>query len=716
MKKYLLLPKSSITFVFKNFFFLKHVLTIIFLLIFFSGKAQLFNGTGGPILNNGQKTYFDLTVSGLVPSTLDSTFGIETLCITINHPVLREVTISLQSPDGRVVEMASGSSCSGENFTNTCFDSRGNSSITTATAPYTGSFKPSGFLGRFNNGQTGNGTWKLHVKDYLAFVNSGTLISWSISFGNAPPKPVKFASSNLPIVFINTGNQSISDNDLLATMGIIDNGTGQRNDTMDVRNNYNGKTIIHLRGNTSKNFEKKSYALELRDLQGNKLEVPLLGMPAESDWVLTASYADKSLMRNTIAYDLYRQMGHYSPRTKDVELIINNEYSGVYALTEKPKRGNDRIDISKLTSTENFFPEITGGYILKIDRPDEDGWYSLLGGNSQNNSSFYYQYVYPKDSLITIPQKNYINNFMDTLETVINSPYFANPVNGYQKYMDVSSFIDVFIINELSKNVDAYRLSTYLYKDNISKGGKLNIGPVWDYDIAWHNCNYGNSYSTNGWEYQLADTVYPSPAWWIRFFEDSNFVNRLYCRWNDLRQSILDITTLNNYLDASAAKLDEAQKRNFTQWPIIGAYISPNPQTQLNASYQTEVTDIKNWIASRVTWMDANITGICQNVGITEQLDFTKPDLTGFPNPFSTGLSIIYTVPERLPINNLAQVKIELLNMLGEQVKVIFNGNKTAGKYSEEVDTQQLAAGLYLIKLSVNTSAVYQKVVKLEEK
>lgn len=710
MKKYLHLPNSSTS------IYLKNALLIIFLLIFFSGKAQIFNGTGGTILNNGQKTYFDLIVSGLVPSTLDSTFGIETLCITINHPVLQEVIISLQSPDGRVVEMATGSSCSGENYTNTCFDSRENSSITTANAPYTGNFKPSGFLGRFNNGQTGNGTWKLHVKDYLASVNSGTVISWSISFGNTPPKPVKFTSSNLPIVFINTGTQAITDFDILANMGIIDNGTGQRNDTMDVRNNYNGKTIIHLRGNTSKNFEKKSYALELRDLSGNELEVPLLGMPAESDWVLTASYADKSLMRNTITYDLYRQMGHYSPRTKDVELIINNEYKGVYALSEKPKRGNDRINISKLTSTENFYPEITGGYILKIDRPDEDGWNSLFAGNSPINGSFYYQYVYPKDTAITVPQKNYIKNFMDTLETVINSPSFSNPVTGYRKYIDVASFIDFFIINELGKNVDAYRLSTYLYKDNISNGGKLNVGPAWDYDLAWHNCNYGNAANPAGWESSLLSTNYPSPVWWTRFLQDSYFVDRLYCRWGELRQGIFNINTLNSYLDASAAKLDEAQKRNFIQWPIIGAYISPNPQNQLNASYQTEVTDIKNWIASRVTWMDANITGFCQNVGIPDQIEFTKPGLTGFPNPFSTDLSIIYTVPEGFSTNNLSQVKIELLNMLGEQVQVIFNGNKTAGKYSEEVDTQQLAAGLYLIKLSVNTSAVYQKVVKLEEK
>ncbi len=478
----------------KNDYLRRFVIIIVPLLLFSSlTKAQVFTGLGGPISNNGQTTYFNLSVSGLIPAQLDSTFGLEAVCININHPTDEELYLYLESPDGRVVELSSGSSCNGANYTNTCFDSRVNSSITLADAPYTGTFKPTGYLGRFNNGQTGNGGWRLFVHDYLAFLNSGSLISWSLTFGNSPSKPVVFTSSNLPIVLINTGNLSITESEILVNMGIIDNGSGQRNDTSDVRNNYNGKTMIRIRGNTSKNFEKKSFSLETTDISGTEINVSLLGMPPESDWVLTASYTDKSLMRNSITYDLFRQMGNYAPRTKDVELFLNNEYRGIYALTEKPKRSDDRINVSKLTQDENSYPEITGGYILKIDRTDEDGWYSLFGGNAQNNSSFYYQYVYPKDIAITVPQKNYINNFMDSLETIINSPTFADPTVGYQKYIDVESFIDFFIINELSKNVDAYRLSTYLYKDNISYGGKLHIGPVWDYDIAWHNCNYGNA-------------------------------------------------------------------------------------------------------------------------------------------------------------------------------------------------------------------------------
>ena len=639
--------------------------TCIIFLLSLHAKAQLFSGTGGAIQDNGQDTYFNISVSALSPAVLDGSFGLETVCININHPTIQELFISLKSPSGELVELTAGSNCSGNNYTNTCFNSNASTSITLGNTPYSGMYKPTGSLGRFNNGQSGNGVWQLVVHDYLAFVNSGSLIDWSIQFGNSPTAPVSFTSSNLPIVIINTNNQSITDTEVLVTMGIIDNGPGNRNYTSNAWNNYNAKTTIHIRGNTSKNYEKKSFALETRDGAGNKWDVSLLGMPADNDWALTASYADKTLIRNSLTYDLSRKMGHYSPRTRNVEVVINNEYQGVYELMEKPKQGKNRIDVAKLTSFDNTGADVTGGYILKIDRTDVAGWYSLLPGNSVTNSHFYYEYVYPKDTAITVPQMNYIKSYVDSFETATNSPDFAGP-NGYRKYINSGSFIDFFIINELSKNVDAYRLSTYLYKDKISKGGKLNIGPVWDYDIAWHNCNYGNSFDPTGWEYQISDSIHPSPTWWSRFLQDSIFVNSLHCRWNALRQNILSNNSLYAYIDSSANALNEPQQRNFTEWPIIGANIFPNPQNQLNATYQGEVNDLKAWVGTRTAWLDANMPGVCNGVGITEN-QLAQNTIYCFPNPFRNNFSILYNVVEN------ANVKIELLNLEGEQVMSFLN-------------------------------------------
>jgi subtilisin-like proprotein convertase family protein len=705
MKKHLFLSGEKNN----NFITKAPALALAFLLFSVITNAQVFTGPGGAIQNNGIDTYYSVVVSGL-SAPLDSTYGMEEVCLNINHTAVDELYIYLQSPSGHIVQLTAGSSSTGVNYTNTCFNSQASTSVTQVTSPYTGSYRPIGNLGRFNAGQNGNGTWKLIVRDYIASPNSGTLISWNLKFGNNPPKPVTFSSSNLPIVIINTSGQPITENESVVDMGIIYNGN-QRNYVTDSWNEYNGKTRINIRGNTSKNFEKKSFALELQDGLGEELSVPLLGMPTESDWFLVASYPDKTLLRNQLTYDLYREMGHYSPRTKNVEVIINNEYQGIYALLERPKRDDDRINISKVTATDNFFPAITGGYIFKIDRRDEDGWSSLMAGNSPTSSHFYYQFVYPQDTAITPPQKAYIKDFMDSMETTMNSSYFANTTNGYSKYIKTSSFIDYFIISELSKNIDGYRLSTYLYKENISHGGKLNIGPVWDYDLAWHNCNYGNAYDPAGWEYQLPDTAYPAPTWWSRFMEDQNFKNMLACRWNELRQTLINTSYLNNYIDAAAAVLNEAQSRNFRQWPILGSYIAPNPQVQPNASYQGEVDDLKNWIAARIPWLDAAITGACPSVGVEEQLAM-QPDMNGFPNPFTDNLRVSYKVPQEMISNEAAQVKVELLNVLGEPVKLVYSGSKQPGSYEELINTQHLAAGVYIVKLSVNDRVVYQKTTK----
>jgi subtilisin-like proprotein convertase family protein len=684
---------------------MNRIFTFFAFIFLLQAKAQVFSGVGGAIQNNGQDTYFSISVSGLNQSQLDNTLGIERVCIDINHPAVEELYIYLQSPTGTIVELTEGSSCKGVNYTGTCFDSGNNTSITVGSAPYASVYKPVGYIGRFNNGQAGNGTWTLIVHDYLAFINSGNLIGWNITFGNSPAPSLTFTSSNLPIVVINTNSQAITNAKIHVNMGIIDNGTA-RNNTTDSWNNYNSKVSINLRGSSTKNFEKKSYSLETEDMTTAQMNVSILGMPIENDWELVAPYQDKSLLRIPLTYDLFREMGHYASRFKDVELVLNNEYQGVYTLMEKIKRDSCRVHVSKLGPTDNLMPNITGGYILKIDRPDAPGWSSLLPGNSPTNSHFYYQYVYPKDTAITGAQTAYIKGFMNDFETTLNSASFADPINGYSKYIATGSFIDFFIINELSKNVDAYRLSTYLYKERITKGGKLHIGPVWDYDIAWHNCNYGNSFDPTGWQYQIPDSVSPPPLWWNRLLQDSNFVNSLYCRWHELRQGMLSNNTLYAYIDSSVSVLNESRQRNFIQWPILGTYIYPNPQSQLNATYQTEIDDLKNWIANRTAWMDANIIGTCSNVGIAEN-QFAENSVHCFPNPFRNNFNITFQVIEN------AKVKIDILNLQGEQVISVLNDNKTAGTYHEEVSTQQLAAGVYVIKLSVNDLVYHQKLVKL---
>lgn len=679
------------------------IITSLFLLFSIISKAQLYTGPTGVITNNGQNTYFDLTVSGLSPAVLDSTFGIEEVCIDINHTNVSELNIYLKSPSGTLVSLSSGSSSSGANYTSTCFNHTGSSSITVGSSPYTGSHRPIGFLGRFQNGQAGNGVWRLIVKDYAMSVDSGSVNAWSIKFSASPSYAAPFTSSNLPLVIINTSGQEIAEENILVDMGMIYNGIGVRNYVTDAHNEYDAKASIKFRGNSTKNFEKKAYSFETKSAAGLEFDVSLLGMPAENDWVLLAPYPDKTLMRVPLAYDLYRKMGRYAARLRSVEVILNNEYVGIYNVVEKLKRNNDRIDVAKLTPTDNSFPEITGGYIFQIDRGDEEGWTSLFPGDTPALTHFHYEFEYPKDSSITLQQKAYIKSYVDSFEIAMESPTFADPLVGYPKYIDVGSFVDYFIMSELSKNVDAYRLSTYLYKDKITKGGKLHIGPVWDFDLAWHNCNYGDTFNPNYWQYLIQDATHPTPRWWGRFFQDTTFVNDLYCRWTELRQDVLNISNLNAYIDSTMLVLNESQARNFTQWPVMGAFIHPNPQSQVGASYAGEVNDLKNWLVNRISWMDGAIIGMCNPVGQNEI--YANSSLVVYPNPFTNSTTF------SMRIDRDENVSLSVVDVMGREIFRSADQQVPAGEFKIVFERDKAANGIYFYQLRIGSSVKSGKIV-----
>lgn len=427
---------------------------------------------------------------------------------------------------------------------------------------------------------------------------------------------VNLTSSNLPIVIINTNGQEILDDPkITADMGIIYNGEGVRNNTTDLFNEYNGKIGIEIRGQSSQMFPMKSYSIELWDEEGEGVDQSIFGLPEESDWVLYAPYTDKTLMRNFLAYTMSNELGHWAAHCRYVEVILNGSYVGVYVFMEKIKRDGGRVDIKKMSDKDNTGDALTGGYIFSIDK-EADGWFSAYHPNNNPNASIQFSYVYPKLEDITTEQQAYIKSYVDSFENALNGNNFQNTATGFRKFADERSFIDYFIVNEISRNVDGYRLSSYFYKDRNSINNKIIAGPVWDYDLAFRNADYCDGYLTTGWAYQFnnvcGDDYWQIPFWWNRFMQDTAFKSNLLCRWKELRQNILSNESIFHIVDSVASLVNEAQQRHFTQWPILGTYIWPNPQP-IPSTYSGEITTLKNWLTARLAWLDNNLpnTGAC---------------------------------------------------------------------------------------------------------
>jgi hypothetical protein len=201
---------------------------------------------------------------------------------------------------------------------------------------------------------------------------------------------------------------------------------------------------------------------------------------------------------------------------------------------------------------------------------------------------------------ITQEQMNWIKGYINEFEAVLYGPNFTDPIDGYAKYIDVDSFIDTHILVELTKNIDGFRLSTYMFKD---RGGKLNMGPVWDYNLSLGNADYLDGWIPTGWYYDLlSDGDYP---WWRRLFQDPEFQLRYADRWFVLRQNLFDTGMLLQDIDDIVELLSEAQVRNFDRWAILGTYVWPN--WFIAQTYQAEIDWMKDWLEKRLTWMDTQI-------------------------------------------------------------------------------------------------------------
>ena len=472
-----------------------------------------------------------------------------------------------------------------------------------------------------------------------------------------------------------------------------------------------GKIGIEFRGSTSQDlFPKKPYGFETWDNAGKSVNVSVLGLPAESDWIFYPSYNDKTLMHNVFVMKMARDMGGmYSSRTQYVEMVLDNQYMGVYVLMEKIKRDGSRVNVTKMAVKDVTGDAVTGGYIFKIDKTtgtDKEGWASKVAP-SAGNGRINYLYDTPKAADLALEQRNYLRAYVDSAEAALVGNNFQDKTNGYRRFYDVESFAKMFLINEVTRNVDGYRISTFFNKDRVSKGGKIKAGPPWDYDIALGNADYCDGFKTTGWAYQFGkvcpDDFWQVPVLWQRMLSDTAYVTSLRREYLRLRSGVWSTPKLLANIDSVAALLSDAQTRNFVKWPVLGQKIWPNP-SPVPATYPAEIAAFKTWVGERMVWLDQNMPGAVLSTETPAEQSVMLVEAS--PNPVSETLRVRIKSPAN------TDSFVEVVSSQGQIMNTQFVELRT-GENTVEISATAWPIGVYALRIHAPMGVVTRKIQRL---
>ena len=452
---------------------------------------------------------------------------------------------------------------------------------------------------------------------------------------NYPPTKnaqVKLSETNLPIVFIDVdGKMILREERITAKIKIIDNGTGKTNYAdlathPDQKVDYEGYISLKYRGNSSFNSsDKKPYGFKIiaKPLEegGQKVKVSLLGLGKDNDWVLLAPFADKSMIRDVLTFELGRPYLDWVPSSRHVEVVVDGKYYGIYILTERPGKGKNRLNLHDPGEDGG---DLTGDWRVEIDRDDEDHYYRSKYhpygryGTVDNTKYITYQYDDPEyEDFADLPAgtEKAIQKSIDDMEDCFAGDNYKDPVNGYRKYIDVTSFIDYMLSTEFTFNVDGYRLSSHMYKYSETRAKNEGLDSrwkctLWDFNIALGNADYYKGSRTDLWQYDMNSRETDNqlvPFWWKRLIDDPAYQTDLKARWAEYREGQYADNRIEAKIDSLATLLTSggAMERNEAAWGMFGRYVWPN--AYVGYSFNDEISYLKRWIKNRLTFMDKKL-------------------------------------------------------------------------------------------------------------
>ena len=411
-------------------------------------------------------------------------------------------------------------------------------------------------------------------------------------------------SSHLPVVSIETGGggipgrpeqgqhvKDIENSFIQADMRIYDR-EGELN-KLSSQPVLESKINIRVRGNSSRTFDKVGYLFKFTDDAGMERKLEVMGMEKDSTWVLHGPYLDKTLMRNYMWYNLAGQIMEWAPDVRYCEVFLDHEYQGLYVMAEQISMGEGRIEMTKYDGKSNI-----SSYIVCADRESVNDVQYLDNFTSyalRINGKL--EVKYPGASRITPELTEYISRDFSRFEKALYSFDYDTARYGYQNYIDVDSFVDYFIINEVTQNTDAGLYSTYFYKD---VSGKLKMC-VWDFN----NCcdNYIEDQTP------MAGFFMQNRPWYFMLCKDEAFMEKVITRYHQLRKGILSEEAVESYIAGVQSYLGPAIERNFEKW---GYSFLPEKDLLYEderkiGSYEAAVEQYETRLVRRMRWMDEHI-------------------------------------------------------------------------------------------------------------